>query len=60
MLILRIIAILAVLGIGSSIAAWMLTREMRYLALAWRIGKAALIVALMLMAVLAAERIIVL
>jgi hypothetical protein len=60
MLILRIIAILAVLGIGSSIAAWMLTREMRYLELAWRIGKAGLIIALALMAVLAAERIIVL
>lgn len=60
MLLLRVIAILAVLGIGSSLAAWMLTRQTRYLELAWRIGKGALVIALMLMVVLAAERIIVL
>ena len=60
MLLLRVIAILAVLGIGSSIAAWIVTRQERYLVLAWRIGKGALVVALMLMALLAAERIIVL
>ena len=60
MLLLRVIAILAVLGIGSSIAAWIVTRQERYLVLAWRIGKGALVIALMLMALLAAERIIVL
>ena len=60
MLLLRVIAILAALGIGSSIAAWIVTRQERYLVLAWRIGKGALVVALMLMALLAAERIIVL
>lgn len=60
MFLLRVIAILAVLGIGSSIAAWIVTRQERYLVLAWRIGKGALVIALMLMALLAAERIIVL
>lgn len=60
MLLLRVVAILAVLSIGASVLAWIVTRNSSYLQLAWRIGKGALIVALATMALLAAERLIVL
>ena len=60
MLLLRLVAILAVLAIGASVLTWVITRDRRYLALAWRIAKGALIVALAVMGLLAAERLIVL
>lgn len=60
MLLLRIVAILAALSIGACVLAWIVTRDGRYLQLAWRIGKGALIIALAMMALLAAERLIVL
>lgn len=60
MLLLRVVAILAVLGIGASVLAWVVTRDGRYLQLAWRIGKGAVIVALAVFALFAAERLIVL
>lgn len=60
MLLLRLVAILAVLAIGASVLTWVVTRDRRYLALAWRIAKGALIVALAVMGLLAAERLIVL
>lgn len=59
MLVLRIVAILAALAIGSSVLAWVLTRDRRYLQLAWRITQGSLIVALAVMALFAAERLIV-
>ena len=60
MLLLRIVAILAVLAIGSSVLAWVVTRDRRYLQFAWRVAKGSLIVALAVMALFAAERLIVL
>lgn len=60
MLLLRIVAILTALSIGASVLAWVVTRNPRYLQLAWRIAKGALIVALAMMSLLAAERLIVL
>jgi hypothetical protein len=60
MLLLRLIAILAVLAIGASVLTWVITRDRRYLGLAWRVAKGLLIVALAIMALLAAERLIVL
>jgi hypothetical protein len=60
MLLLRFVAILAVFAIGASVLAWVVTRDSRYLQVAWRIGKGSLILALAVMALFAAERIIVL
>ena len=60
MLILRIVGLLAAIGIMAGIVSWIFTRDRRYLQLSWRIGQAALAVALLLMALLAAERLIVL
>lgn len=59
MLFLRIIGILAVMAIGAGIVAYLFTGERRYLGLAWRIAKYALILALVLFALLAFERLIV-
>ena len=60
LVVLRILAVFAVLAIGGSLAAWLYTSDRRYLTLAWRVTKGALALALGLMALLAAERLIVL
>ncbi len=60
MLILRVIGILAVLTIGSSVLAWLFTRDRRYLLLASRVTKGALLVALAILVLMAAERLIIL
>jgi hypothetical protein len=60
MLLLRLVAILAAFAIGASVLAWIVSRDGRYLQLAWRIGKGSVIVALAVMALFAAERLIVL
>ncbi|MDO9449926.1 MAG: hypothetical protein Q7J21_05550 [Rugosibacter sp.] len=60
MLILRVIGILAVLTIGSSVLAWLFTRDRRYLLLASRVAKGALLVALAILVLMAAERLIIL
>jgi hypothetical protein len=60
MLLLRFVGILAVFAIGASVLAWVVTRDSRYLQVAWRIGKGSLILALAVMALFAAERLIVL
>lgn len=59
MLILRIIGILTAITIGSAVVAWLVTRDRRYLALAWRVGKGAIVVALAIFALLIAERLLV-
>lgn len=59
MLFLRIIGILAVIAIGAGILAYLFTGDRRYLGLAGRIAKYALILALTLFALLAFERLIV-
>jgi len=59
MLLLRIVGILVVIAIGAGIVAYLLTRDRRYLSLAWRMAKYALIFALTLFVLLAAERLLV-
>lgn len=59
MLLLRIVGILAAIAIGTGIVAYLFTRDRKYLAFSWRIAKYALIFALILFALLAFERLIV-
>jgi hypothetical protein len=60
MLLLRLLAILAAFAIGASVLGWIFTRDRRYLTFAVRVGKGSLIIALGIMALLGAERLIVL
>lgn len=60
MFLLRIVGLLAVIAIGAGIVAYLLTGRREYLALAGRIAKYALIFALLLFALLAFERLLVL
>jgi len=60
MLLLRIVAILTVISIGSRILAFLVTRDQRYLRVAGRITKYALIFALAVLALFFLERVIVL
>jgi len=59
MLLLRIIGILAVIAIGAGVVTYLLTGDRRYLGIAGRIAKYALIIALALFALLAFERLVV-
>lgn len=58
MVVIRVLAILAVIAIGVSILLHLITGERRYLSLAWRLLKYALVVALILFGLLAAERLL--
>jgi hypothetical protein len=60
MLLLRIVAILTVISIGSGILAFLLTRDRRYLRFAGLVTKYALIFALAVLALFFLERVIVL
>jgi len=60
MLLLRIVAILTVIAIGSGILAFLFTRDQRYLRLAGRVTKYALIFLAAVLAMYALERVIVL
>ncbi len=60
MLLLRIVGILTAITIGSSLVAWLFTRDRRYLALSVRVAKVALIFVLLVLALMAAERLIIL
>lgn len=59
MLLLRVLGLLAVIVVGSGVVAYLFTRDRRYLALSWRVGKYALLLALCLFALLAFERLVV-
>ncbi len=59
MFLLRIVGLLTVIAVGAGIAAFLFTGDRRYLGLAWRIAKYALIFALALFALLAFERLLV-
>ncbi len=59
MFLLRIVGILTAIAVGAGIAAFLFTGDRRYLGLSWRIAKYALIFALLLFALLAFERLIV-
>jgi hypothetical protein len=60
MLLLRIIGILTLITIGSGIVAWLVTRDRRYLVLSGRVAKWALAFALLVLVLMAAERLIIL
>lgn len=59
MLLLRLLAVLAGIGICGSVLAYFFTRDARYLALAWRLFRWVLIVALVFFALLIVERVFV-
>jgi len=59
MLLLRIVGMLAAIAIGTGIVAYLFTRNRKYLGFSWRIAKYALIFALLLFALLALERVMV-
>ncbi len=58
MLILRVVALLAALGITVGVVSWIFTRDRRYLQISWRIGQAALAIALLLMVLMVGERLL--
>jgi len=60
MLLLRIVGILTAIAIGSGILAWLLTGDRRYLLLSGRIAKGALVFSLVVLVLMAAERLIIL
>lgn len=60
MLLLRVIGILVAIVIGSSVVAWLFTHDQRYLSLALRVAKGALLAGLAILVLMAAERLIVL
>ncbi|MBS0543817.1 MAG: hypothetical protein JSR40_08795 [Proteobacteria bacterium] len=59
MLIMRVLILLALLGIGGSLLLWMLTGNPRYRAWAWKSFRAALVVIFLLLALFALERVLV-
>lgn len=60
MFLLRLLGLLVALAIGAGIAAWLFTGDKRYLRLAARLGKAALAFVLLVLVLMAAERLIIL
>ena len=58
MLVLRLVGILAAIGILGSLALYLLTRNRRFLAIAWRIFQFAFIFLLVFMALYVLERLI--
>ena len=58
MLLLRLLGILVLLGVGAAVALFLCTRNARYLDWAWRIFRYALMVALLIFALLALERLL--
>jgi hypothetical protein len=60
MLLLRVVAVLTAIAIGAGIVAYLFSGEKRYLGLSARIAKYALIFALVVLALMFLERVIVL
>ncbi|MBK6629857.1 MAG: hypothetical protein IPG33_01770 [Betaproteobacteria bacterium] len=60
MLLLRIVGVLVAITIGAGIAAFLLTRDRRYLNLSWQVTKYAAIFALIVLSLMFLERVIVL
>jgi len=57
MIVVRIFALLALLGIGGSLLAWMLTGDIKYRRWAWNCFQAGVLILLVLFGVFAFERI---
>ena len=58
MLIMRLLLLLAVLAIGSSVLLWQLTGNPRYKAWAWKAFRAAVVVLFVFLALFAIERVL--
>lgn len=58
MIFIRIFALLALLGIGGSLFAWMWTGETRYRLLAWHFFRAGLVILLIILLLFAFERLV--
>jgi len=59
MLVIRLVAMLAVIGIGGSLVAWMLTGNPKYRRWAWNCFRAGLVVLFVFLALFALERVFV-
>jgi len=57
MLVIRLFGVLALIGIGGSLIAWMLTGNPRYRLWAWNFFRGGLIVVFVFLALLALERV---
>lgn len=57
MLLIRLVGVLALIGIGGSLIAWMLTGNPRYRRWAWNFVRIGLVVAFVFLALLALERV---
>jgi hypothetical protein len=58
MLLLRLVGTLTAIAIGAGIVAYLFTGERRYLGLAWRIAKYALLFTFVILALLLLERVV--
>ena len=56
MLVLRIVALLAVISVGVAVLAWVFTGNRKYLRVAWRVFQFALAATLLFLAILFFER----
>lgn len=59
MLVIRLLLVLSAIGVGASLVAWLLTGNPRYRGWAWKAFRAALVVVLVFLALLALERVFV-
>lgn len=60
MLLLRIVGVLVAITVGAGIVAFLFTRDRRYLRLSWQVAKYAALFALLVMALMFFERVLVL
>ena len=60
MLLLRIVGVLVAITVGAGILAFLFTRDRRYLRLSWQVAKFAGLFALLVLALMFLERVIVL
>lgn len=58
MLVLRIVVLLAVIAVGVSVLAWLLSGNRRYLRIAWRIIQVVLALSLLFLGLLFFERLL--
>lgn len=58
MLIVRLFAVLALIGIGGAVLAWIFTGDLRYRRLAWMFTRAAVVVLFVFLALFALERVL--
>ena len=59
MLIMRLMLLLAVLGVGAAVVLWLLTGKTQYRSWAWRIFRVSVMLVLAVLALFAIERVLV-